>query len=552
MLATNHICQVQSQNFKLMQLEYMKNNLTGDNVSVLLPLRQMFLGNTDMTYAFACEAYKLFIQQGKCKEYNFTDNYEQLATYGIALSNIFLSYNLDKGTLNLYTSSISVLKQLMSNALLKGKKNPIILELQNIESILTESGRIKTSIKRGNNLLCVRLDPEIIDGTVVFTCVIPRSNLDLDKEVIIPFQAMNTAMTYINEILQKKILKFTMGNKVRVVTKNYQVLSMIYGEERAKFLVSTSFDPRVESFYLPSVGASIYTTGVTNIKLVNVDKIEVINTLDSIDLSETKVDYTMCKEFFSNTIKKLHVNDLDKVIELVPIEGFNLNKDEKVQALNNSITHIYDRDLYSIMKKLPTIFNLPAYGVYKNKYGSLCDQVEIPKTKKDLECLLRTGIFKIVIKTRKGSLSTMICTNSNSELLRIYGSDFYKVYESEGVRLKWLENELKSKYANGISMDDFTNICLKYGLQNIFTELTFSNDVNSFYSLDLVLKYIRKSQYDIENRKTVVKQPHLVSVRSCEARVNEDNCVINYYKNLDLRCIISIVRLSNINEVKES
>ena len=70
----------------------------------------------------------------------------------------------------------------------------------------------------------------------------------------------------------------------------------------------------------------------------------------------------------------------------------------------------------------------------------------------------------------------------------------------------------------------------------------FKKDV---YPAEEVLKVIRLYELDIENRKTVVKQPHLVTVRSCESKLDTDGNPVAFYKNIDLKSIISITRLSD-------
>lgn len=555
MLGNNHICKVQSQNFKLMQQQWMQTHLTGDNISVLMPLRQMLAENPSMTYQFASEAYKLFVATGRCKESDFQDSYEQLALYGVAMSNFFLSYNTNTENFALYTSSYSILEALAHQGVLKGKKDPIQIELQKLKNTLVESDRVKSSMKKGDCIQAVRLDPEVCGNTVVFTATVPRSQLNINEEVLISYQAMDFAMAYINQILQEKILRVTMGEKVRVVTKNYSILAMIYGEARAKYLISRAYDPRIESFYVPSVGASIYTAGITNLKLKDVDKIEVIQSIQDIDLSEVKLDYSKAKDFFIKSVKGMSAEQIHKLGDICMLGEYNLTAKAAKESLADSyVNSVNDRELYDMMKAHQDLFDLSKYNDLPNKFGNDFEQVEVPTSIKDLEELLKTGVFKILITARKGGLSTIIGTNSSKELARVYGKAYYSKYESEGNRLRALEKAIRDKYKDSMTVEQLCKERKKYGLEYICSDVNLEvnapDEVLGEDDIKHVMMEIYQNQNAIENRKTVVKQPGLVTIRSCEAYVGDDGAIKNFYKNIDLKSVISIIRLSNVTAKK--
>lgn len=529
-----------------MQQVWMQNNLQGDNISVLMQLRQMFLSNQQMTYAFAAEAYKIFKETGRCKEEDFKDKYEQLATYGVAMSNLFLGYNTQTGVLALYTSSYTILEHLASKGILKGKKDPINIELQNFHNALVTSDRVKTSIKKGKLIQAVRLDGEFMgNGVVVFTGTIPRSQLNLDVEVIVPFQTMDYAMEYINQILQENILRVTMGDKVRVVTKNYSVLSMIYGQERANYLVSRQYDARIESFYVPSVGASIYTAGITNLKLKDIDKIEVVRGIQDVDLSEIKVDYTKSKDFFKSVVKGMSAEQIHELADQV-LENKNLTaKESKKELLGDFVNKVYDSDLYELMKRNPKLFDMSKFNELENKFGNEFIQLEVPKNKDELEELVKTGVIKILIQSRSGKLSTVICTNNTKELARVYGKSYYSKFESEGNRLRALEKLVRAKYPETMTVKDLVAARKKFGLEYMCSEVNLEvNAPEETFESKRLISEIYNQLNHIELRKTVVKQPGLVTVRSCEAYLDDEGNVKDFYKNIDPKTIISVVRLS--------
>lgn len=543
MLANNHICNVQTQNFKMMQRQYMQNIIPSSNISVLLTLNQMFNSNNNLAYAFACEAYKVFVGQKRCTESDFQGSYNLLAHYGVALSSMFFAYELSTGKLCLYTSSMTLLNQLATRQLLKGKKQPIAIELQDIEKKLYDSDRIKNSIKDGDKLIAVRLDSEVIGTNVVFVPTIPRSAIDLRNFLIVPFLAVNEAMSVLNDILQEKVLRITQGDKVRVVTKNLQVLTSIYGASRAQYLVSQVPDARVLRFYIPSLGASIYTSGITNIHIENIDSIEYVNSLAEVDLSEINLDYSQAKDFFISTIKTLPADAIHKITNDLNVQEYNLNAKESKKAIAEVVDLMYDREVYDYMKVNPQYFNLGVYKTLPSKYGDKNEDLQIPTSIEALKTLLSKGVYKILINNRTGSMSTVICTNDSKCLEKIYGKKYYRNYESEGNRLRAMEAIIKKKFPSEILFKDLKKLKEKYNLAFICSTCILE-DTAPVASSE-VLNEINAALLDVEYRKTVVKQPHLVVVRSCEAKLDKEGNPVGFYKNIDIKSIISITRLSD-------
>lgn len=546
MLANNHICNVQAQNFKLMQSNHIQNVIPGNNISVLMSLNQMFVTNNNLAYVFACEAYKLFIAQKRCTEDDFQSSYNLLAHYGVALSSLFFGYELSTGKMALYTSSVSLLKQLATKGMLTGKKQPIAIELQDIEKKIYDSDRIKKSIKEGNKLVSVRLDSEVVGTNVVLTPVIPRSAINLDEFIIVPFIAVNEAMNVLNGVLQDRVLKIVQGNKVRIVTKNTQVLSSIYGEARTKYLVSQVPDARVLRFYVPSLGASIYTAGITNIHLENIDSIEVVNSLAEVDLSEIKLDYSQAKDFFLDTIKKLPSKDIHILADELSIQQYNANAKEAKKEIAEIIDCFYDREVYDFMKAHPQYFNLGLYSKLPSKYGDKYEELPIPSSIEELKSLLNTGVYKVLVNNRTGSLSTIICSNDTKCLEKIYGKKYFRNYESEGNRLRAMEALMKKKFPKEISAGDLVKIRDKFNLGYVCSSVNLEvNAPDEVTSSQPVFNEITRYLMDVEMRKTVVKQPHLVTVRSCESKLDNEGNPVAFYKNIDIKAIISITRLSD-------
>ena len=274
-----------------------------------MTLREMLVARPDMCQMFADETYKEFEQRNWCDSEDYQLRYEQLATYGVLLSNLVFAYDCSKGTLSLYTSSVTKLKQLAQSGMLKGKKEPIPIEIDKIEKTLYSSDRIKKSIRTGGKLLSVRLDTEVKDGSVVMTATIPRTAISLDTHLIVPFTAMTRAHELLYKVFRQSICRVRMGDKVRDVSFNESLLVNIYGEERTKNLMS--FLPNIYTlrFYVPNIGASKYVPGVTNISIANIDAIDPI-TLADVDLSEVNMNYDLVVPYFNKIVKNMTRTEL--------------------------------------------------------------------------------------------------------------------------------------------------------------------------------------------------------------------------------------------------
>lgn len=512
MLSNNHICKVQSQNFKQMEIGYFKESISKVPCSLLISLRDMFITNTSMCYAFACEAYKALSSLKICNEDDFSNSYELMATYGVALSGVLWGYDLKKGKMSLYTSSIQLLRSFASKGILVGKKEPTEIELQTIEKTLYKSDRIKKSLRDcKNKLVCVRLDTELQGKSLAIKCTVPRSLPSLDDTIFVPFDTVSCAVSLLQELLRSNVLQVRMGDKVRNVTLNKDVLASIYGEERASYLCS--FSPRIynRQFYVPSLGASKYTSGVTNLRVEEIDEVKKVG-LNDIDLSEINLDYSMVNDHYLERLSKIPDKKVVDIAESFGLDCLNAPLDDLRERLKNVPNEMYARDIWEVMKKYPKVFNTAGYIKKPSKFGSNYTRINIPNSTEELQLLLNKGVFKLLINKRDGSLSTIIGTNDKTILSSMLGDNYRAKYESEGVRLryaKWLMELGKSAdeimYLSGIDI---------------------SGDMEQRLSA-------------IDDRTTVIKQSHLVTVRNLQARDSTD-----FYKNVDLSSLVELIQLT--------
>ena len=571
MLRENHICKVQSQNFIIIEQQHLVENVVPryntPNIGVIiLPLNGMFKRNLNMMEMFAREAFKLLYSQNKCRKEDFDWSYTLLATYGVAMSNFFLAYDTNTGSMGLYTSSFSLLLELAQKGILKPKKSgtQISEDLQKFQDALVTGQRIKNSFKDGTKLISVRLDPEVFGSTVYFKGTIPKTALDVNKDFIFPLPAVNTAMDFFSNELQNKVLRFReVGDKVRACTKNIQVLSFIYGMDRAKQLSSYLYDARLNEFYVPSLGASRYTAGVTNIKFESVEAIDVLNGIADLDLTEVNINYDLAQNYFCDRIislnqnqvldliRQVYVPELNSSVLEAAINGiYNLQNENNLTILRDALKYDYayktfNRDIFAIIKRNPQYFGtLEDYNLYCSKQfiGTKYVNVEIPKTVKDLQNLLYTGAFKILISKRDGGMSTIMVTNNADILKQIYGNNYFGVYESTGFKIKYLIDIFNKQDSSKVyQVKDIINLFASNNLDDLVSKISAKKVT---LTRDEILNILSDGSYEVELRKTVIKNPNNVTARSCTAHLDRENQSKDYYKMIDMRCIKEIIQIA--------
>lgn len=530
MLLNNHICKVQSQNFAQMQINYMRSEIDKEGCSLLMSLREMFNANQDMCYRFACEAYMYFVGKRWCDEHDFQLRYEQIATYGVLMSNLVWGYDIAKGEMALYTSSISGIKGMANARVVKGKSRPIAEELNTLASSLYESDRIRKTLHENDwKLVTVRLDPELKNGNTILKPTIPRSPISLQTHIIVPYTAYTKAVELLQDMLQKYILRVTMGDKVRDVTLNQQVLSMIYGDARANQLLSYTSNPYMQKFYVPVVGASKYTPGVTNLDITSIDSV-VGKSLADVDMKDVNINYDLAHEYFE-LVAQAQESDMLRFLCYkfdIPCSAQSPDEDMQDLLIRHSKT-MFGADLWKFMKENDDIFMTDNYSSMESKYGNDYELIQKPTDIRAFEKLTREGILKLVIMKRNGSFSTMVCTNNRKLICSVMGDRAMKL-ESAGVRLRWLKSVLSK--AQGIDESDLNKLIARFNLSNILHG-----------SVSEVMRQIEQSLYEVELTKTVVKQADLVLVRNLEAKEDYE-----YYKNIDLKQVVEIYRLKKGDE----
>lgn len=528
------------------------------NTSCILPsIHDLAIRNQNLAYNLAAEVYKIFIEKGWIKPSDWSAKYYTLVAYGFLMCDLAFIYNPDNEKFELHTSSFSMIQRLVSQGYIEGatKKDAAELSVQKAVDALSGNKKILTSLKKDNVIQTVRLDPSMNGRDLKFKITVPRSQVDIVKTMIVPFTCYIQVIKDLQSLFNRGFIRVTMneGEKVRVVTLNQELLSKIYASDRVNQLSGFAPNAYMKSFYVPSVGASVYSLGVTNIKPETIDKLEMVN-LKDIDLSEVNVDYTMVRPYFIQQVKGLNLQQLKTLIKNLAIPvidaGFTRSKTGCISILENWVytsqdAKAFESNLYTLMKESP-FFDISGLSNMKNIYGNMMQQVNYPGSPAGLAQLLNTGVFRITTRRRAGSMSTHIVTNNHTELKRILGDDYFVKFESYGVRLNYAMNlvvAMGKKYGSNTPLKKESDIYSKLSEFGVYLSDEDKAKVLTYEDLYVVLNKAKTDEVDAN--KTVVSQAHLVVARNCQAWYSpEEEKPYDYYKNIDPNSIVSIIRLS--------
>ena len=532
--------------------------LQGSTSCILPSIRDLATRSQNLAYNLAAEVYKIFIEKKWMNPSDWSAKYYTLVAYGFLMCDLAFIYNPDNEKFELHTSSVSMIQRLASQGYVEGatKKDAAELSVQKAVDALSGNKKILTSLKKDNVIQTVRLDPSMNGRELRFKITVPRSQVDIVKTMIVPFTCYMQVIKDLQSLFKRGFVRVTMneGEKVRAVTLNHGLLSKIYTPDRVNQLSDFAPNAYMKSFYVPSVGASVYSLGVTNIKPETIDKLEMVN-LKDIDLSEVNVDFTMVRPYFIQQLNNLNLQQLKTLIKnlAIPVDAsFTRSKAGCISVLENWVytsqdAKAYESNLYLLMKESP-FFDISGLSNMQNIYGNMMQQVNYPGSPAGLAQLLNTGVFRITTRRRAGSMSTHIVTNNPTELKRVLGDDYFIRFESYGVKLNYAMNlvvAMGKKYGSNTPLKKESDIYSKLSEFGIYLSDEDKAKVLTYEDLYVLLNKTKADEVDAN--KTVVSQAHLVVARNCQAWYSpEEEKPYDYYKNIDPNSIVSIVRLSEV------
>lgn len=541
MLYKTEVCEIGQNELVKAQMNLTRSMLQSGSEYVIGTFFSLLGTNPDLGVNFASSALALFIDNEIADDELWETNYSQLALYGLTMSGLVYVYDMEKGALSMHTSSIRLLDELVSQDKIEVPSGKTIQgEFGRWEKQLSLSrkGTVHKSLEEGNVIRTVRLE---LQPNGKYSVTIPRSCINFEESPVIPSRVLAQELSNFVALAKNQLLKITMGSKVRYVTLSKDILGKVYDANRVdsllkSFSVMRSGDSYI---YLPSVGASKYTPGLTRIDLIGVNYVQG-GSLSEIDLSQVNLNYDVTKSFLIGYLREATVKPVAKALG-IPVELLQgKTVTEQKEYLTATIMRMNDSDVYNVILSIGV--TKEELDSYDSPIGRNYEEVAIPSSSGELLTRLQTGVYKLVYIKRDGKFGTLIGTNCDKNLKAIYGANYMRKFESEGVRLRKLMTSVMRK--DTLDKSTVINYCDKLGLDVVKSEISstfmLSDELNSEQLVGIISKYLQA----VESRRTTKPNPDNVLVRNCFATV-ENGQTNNYYRNIDFKSIKAIYKLTD-------
>lgn len=512
----------------------------GLNDCVLLSMDTINVLNGDIFMAYATEAYRLFTSQGVLGQEMWAKCYNVLGNYGVALSGLFFGYDTNKDEMLLYTSSWGTIEQMARQNMIKPKKS-MQEDLDKTQKELVLGAGMRKSLGE-DAIQCTKLTPLIVGGSIKFE--MSRAKLKLSDTLVIPYNCYLAAVKQLSTILEQRVVRVTMGTKVRDITKSVAILETVYGKDRQQQLMQNHlrmFNPICKNLYFPSLGASVYTFGLTNIKLEYVDKLELLSSISQVDLTEVGLDLSDVNEYFFSVVKKFKAEQYRQLTATIGLDSQNMTLPEMKEQVKE-LKKWRDYEIWELMKKLPNLFNTTEYINKPKKFGDKRQGLAIPKTVGELTKLFDSGLYLICVrhstKGKGAKLYTKYVSNDEATLKKYLGSSYYAKYESFGNKLRRLKGLcLSEKITDEKALKAISKLKLD-------TEMLYDADGNDLgiKTTKQVLDRISELQQGVRDNTTVVKQVDSVTVRNLKPQENKYG-KLDYYINVKPENIIELYKV---------
>lgn len=334
--------------------------------------------------------------------------------------------------------------------------------------------------------------------------------------------------------------------KVRFVSKNKDVLSKMCDIPEAVRNVSTRYFPLKGFFYAPVVGAPSTTAMVTNINIFDIEKIKVASEEDfkkySVHKPVNPVKDLIGETLVSNKlmcIKSIDEDRFTSIIDKLPYRD-NLLPKNAMQISEVGIS----KYMHSLTPKgINMVYNVVEVINELDRRMKLFNGEYRVMTQNDINNInkiLKERICRIVIQRKDCKLSSVMCTNNTNVLKYIYGDDYVKVYEGFNMKYYAFYNRLNYIY----NEDDITSDLLDtYGLPCDDEDVEYVKDYFNYKKDPDILKRYFAERLGIDVKRTNsfanIEKNGLVLSRSLSAYVNVDGDVVDYYKYIDRKHIVS-------------
>lgn len=379
-----------------------------------------------------------------------------------------------------------------------------------------------------------------------------RTVIDDDECVLVPLMVSEILLGVLKKFMDSGLVvkvgqEVSNGTKVRCVTDKIEILSKYCDMPDAVVDLKSKYYVLDGFFYAPVIGAPSTTCMMTLIDMFRISELKRIqNAKQLAEYGVQKSKDPVGEEIINNLITE-HVlmlaadegtEEFEQFIQGMPSQDVlgTVNRENISKSLLTRYFHsIKNSERREILKKIPG--SKAKYDAKKSVYGSsLRDATE--DEVKDIKTLLENHLCRIIIRKKDGTYSNMTCTNSKEILAKVYGEDYFGIYESFGVRARRVAFEIaEGKTSN----DEISDLLEKYGFD---VDVSVLLDVVKTYG-DLSRENVLKALYGIYDKKEIDRNTgDMILARGIDAMFNyKKGTYDEYYKYIDREKIQKVVIL---------
>lgn len=377
----------------------------------------------------------------------------------------------------------------------------------------------------------------------------PRSNpIDVTQSVfVVPFMAgislMSLIKGYLNSGMTLKVVSEVGGMvKTRAISLDKEILAHYCDVPEAVRNLTAEYFPMNAFFYAPSVGSPSTTAMVTRVNLFALGELRRISSKAELkEMGIQKVKFglvdTLVEQVIIRRLLSMKANNFEEFsrfvetnMDMVVFNGLDTS-DIGAPQLSNYLHTVKKSNIEKLVFALDG-----AFDEVKRQYD-LCNTCRAMTQEElmDLEGTLKNNICRILIQKEDFTLSNITCTNNRDTLGIVYGQDYFKYYESFGVRAWRFANGLVSSGGSDIeSLVDYTGIdvdvaTLKANEADISDAESIVNALHTIYG---------KKRYNSEKSADAP-----IMARSLNGYILGEKAV-EYYKNIDVNKIVDAYVLS--------
>lgn len=466
--------------------------------------------------------------------------------YGLLTSDFVYVYNKVTDKFELHTASYRVLYNLRQGGHLNITKE----SYERLISSLNWSDAMKRSIKEGTWLNTVRLDlvSKPTDSTCMFNAVIPKTKVELENVLIIPFTCYSFIIKYLKSMIDTKIMRVVMEDdkKSELVTNDVKALELLL-QRKIKFKYSSTYLSYLRYYggvlLVPSYSKETSGLRYVSIRPEHLDSIvpyEKELSQRNTSINAIYVVYTL----FEKSLDRLSEEQLKSLVQdwNVPYHKRGYRYSLLKWAHSSSVS---SDSLLLHMKKCK-LFDM---SMVDNLYQGYCNgytprNLVVPRDRNDFYTNLSTGIFRIEVK-KGNEVKSYLITNNRNKLRRIKGTDYKFKYEPMYVRRNWMlsiayeiiDKRIKQYYDIPVSEETYKQLesCGIALSDSVKSGIFGYRDLcNYLLSLDVSSSGIRPSNIE------------LFYARNCQAWYDDETQTSDdYYLAFNVKDIKSLVKISD-------